>query len=369
MAGFRRLPSGKWQASVRLPDGRRVTKSSVLRGVVRDWANDVEARLARGEIRDPRLGRVTVGQWLNSWLAARVVEPETAAADAATWRRIRDTFGSRPLVAVTRLEIQTWVRRMEADQVGRGAIQRAYNRLRAAFNAAVDEGILVASPCRRITLPAAPIALPRWYTPDEVWAIVDQLNEPHATMALLMCWSGLRWGEAAGLRTEDVDWLRRRVKVVGAMTQGGRWKEYPKSKRSRREVPVPAWLLERMSGLVGPGRELMFTSRQGDRPLLGRNWRRSWDLAIGKAGGRRESPHVCRHSAASWLVQGGVDLYRVQELLGHESFSTTQRYSHLRKGAHDQVEGVWENMPTHLRRTPSPIMDVSAGQGVVRPSS
>jgi len=51
-----------------------------------------------------------------------------------------------------------------------------------------------------------------------------------------------------------------------------------------------------------------------------------------------------RHTAASWLVMDGVDLYRVQALLGHESFATTQRYAHLAPEAHDKVRESWRRM-------------------------
>lgn len=60
-----------------------------------------------------------------------------------------------------------------------------------------------------------------------------------------------------------------------------------------------------------------------------------------------------RHTAASWLVQAGVDLYRVQALLGHESFKTTQRYAHLAPDSFDKVIDAWGDM--------SPDGDDSAG--------
>ncbi|MFE0151804.1 tyrosine-type recombinase/integrase [Nonomuraea sp. NPDC059007] len=65
----------------------------------------------------------------------------------------------------------------------------------------------------------------------------------------------------------------------------------------------------------------------------------------------RWSPHVMRHTAASWLVQAGVSLYQVQVLLGHEDPRTTQRYVHLAPGAHDAVRGAWAARNDHAPGT------------------
>lgn len=349
MASYRRLPSGKWQATVLLPTGRRVTRSAPLKGTVQAWAVEEERKIRRGEWIDPRVARLTVADWLELWSAARVVEPETARGDRACLARIRATFGTKPLGGVTRIAVQGWVRQMQVEGVGPSAIRRTYNLLATCFRAAVDEELLAKSPCRRITLPATPETIPPWYTPAQVDAIVAELAEPHATMTLAMCWLGLRWGECAGLRAQDVDWLRRRVRVVGAMRQDGTWKEYPKSAKSRRELPAPAWLLERMS-IGAPLEGLLFTTPRQARPLSGSNWRKVWDAAVGRAKVPRYTPHACRHTAATWLVQGGASLYDVQEFLGHEDPSTTQKYAHHGPDAFGRVERIWLTIP-HPTRT------------------
>lgn len=358
MASFRKLPSGKQQATVRLPSGKRVTRSDPLKRVVIAWARDEEARIARGEWRDPRAGRMNYEEWRDRFLAARVVEQETARHDKSLLsNHVDPQWTGWRLPAITRMEVGAWVKRMQSDGIGAHAIRGAYNLLSAMMNSAVDEGVLIETPCRRIDLPAAPVKLPEWFTHEQVEAICEHLPPRHAAAARLMRWCGLRWGEAAGLRVGQVAFLRRRLIVAGVLTQSGRWKSYPKTSKSRREVSVPAHVLEELAPLMeGKGNdELVFLTERpyrGEfRPWSGANWRVVWYEAVEKARVPAYSPHALRHTAASLLVQDGVPLYDVQRLLGHESFAVTQRYAHLAPDAHGAIEASWARQMSHQRRT------------------
>lgn len=161
---------------------------------------------------------------------------------------------------------------------------------------------------------------------------------------------GLRWEELAGLHGHRVDWLRQQLEVVDVMTRQG-LREWPKSRKSHRVVPVPAAVLEGMSALMR-GRDrngLVFTAPDGG-PVHYANFRnRVWYPAVAAAGIRRFPPRVMRHTAASWLVQDGVPLYDVQALLGHESFTTTQRYAHLAPDANQKVIESWSRRAEAVR--------------------
>jgi integrase len=137
-------------------------------------------------------------------------------------------------------------------------------------------------------------------------------------------------------------------------------------------VPVPARILEGMSVLMTgrPRDALVFTAPEGGPVSDGHFRNRVWYPAAAaarlcgnpapKQGGkfregactpqacddprhkiRRFAPRIMRHTAASWLVQDGVPLYDVQALLGHEDYSTTERYAHLAPGAHGKVLESW----------------------------
>lgn len=368
MAYLRKLPSGKWQATYRGADGRKHTKTDPLKKVVKDWAAEEETKVAQGRWRDPRQGRQTVGAWAGKWMAARVVEDSTRRTDVSTMKlHILPHWSDWKMFVITSLDVQAWIRRLQKDGVGPSAVQRAYNLFKSMMGDAVTAGVLAETPCRDIDRPATPPKLPAWFTRDEVDRIraeLDRRHRGHSVMVELMCMVGLRWGEAAAVTGgpgdwgNPIDWLRGRVRVIGVLDQGGRWKEYPKTTKSRGEVPLPPHVLE-LCGPLLEGRapqSLLFRSPRSGSPLIASNWRTVWYRAIDRINAGklppvpRLDPHDCRHTAASWLVQDGVPLYEVQALLRHESIATTQRYAHLAPDAHARVEDSWRRVMAHQRR-------------------
>ncbi len=145
-----------------------------------------------------------------------------------------------------------------------------------------------------------------------------------------------------GLHGHRVDWLRGRIEVVDVMTRRG-LRQWPKLKRSHRVVPLSPGLLEAMSVLMsGRPRDALVFTAPGGGPIDDGHFRtRVWYPVITAAGVRRFPQRIMRHTAASWLVQDGVPLYDVQALLGHEDYSTTLRYGHLRPGEHGKVIESW----------------------------
>jgi integrase len=387
MASFRQLPSGLWQATVRLPSGRRITETAKLKSVIKAWAVKQEAEINAGHKVNPRAGRMTVGEWKERWWAARVVEEETRRGDDGCLRNhILPQWEEWRMGDIGRLDVQSWVRAMERAGVGRSVLRRAYNLFATMMgDAALEEGgPIPVSPCQRIALPTTDPKPPAWFTRGQVDAIVAELPAGHAAMAELMVYTGLRWGEAAavaGAHRDDetgnpVDWLRGRILVRGTVTQKGRWKPYAKNSSSRGEVPVPKWVLDLLSPLlVGRARDAwVFTARRRSpgktEPglLSGANWRIVWYEAIDAANAKiaeenrklpkaerkdpipRHDPHDCRHTAASWLVQDGVPLYDVKALLRHSSIQTTQRYAHLQPDKHERIEDTWSKINAHQER-------------------
>ncbi len=136
---------------------------------------------------------------------------------------------------------------------------------------------------------------------------------------------GLRVAELAALDPEHVDLARRRVRVRG---KGNKEREVPLGDPAAEAVE--AYLREGLPGLPrGDGEASLFVNRRGKRVSprdvrgLVEQYRR---VALS---GRQVSPHTLRHSFATHLLEGGADIRVVQELLGHASLATTQRYTHV----------------------------------------
>lgn len=356
MPYFRKLPSGKWQATVRTLDGRKITRTDSLKKVVSDWAKEAEADIARGRWQDPRTTSMTIEQWWEKYSAAKRVEAETRRADQSSWRlHIAPELANKELNSLRPIDIETWVTRRVADGVGPSAIRRALNLLKALLESATDNQIVPSNVARKVKPPPEKEPAVDWFTADEIDAITSEMLgrgwESMAVMTLVMVWTGLRWGEAAALNLEDIDFQRETIEVSHTLTQSGKDKPYPKTDSSADEVSCPPHVLASIRTYVGDrGSGRLFTTRRQAKNLSGGNWRKDWDSVLASAGVRARHPHVCRHTCASWLVQSGVPLYNVSKQLRHASIVTTQRYAHLAPLVHDPVRLAWESL-AHTRRT------------------
>jgi len=344
MAHVRKQPNGKWQGIARHPAGRDHTRIFALKKHALLWAEETEREWRRDRNHDPRAGEITVAEWVTLWQRARVVEDATAAKNVSHLRNhVLPQWGSWPVNSIDRLDVGAWVKQMQQAGTGPATIEAVVRLFSAVMHGAMEVGRIPANPVARQRVPKPPVGAPRYFTREEAAALVAVLPEPWSVACDLDMHVGLRLGELLGLKAGAVDWERGQLHVAGVMTRTG-WRPYAKSKRSHRTVPIPGHLMDGLAPFV-VGRQadgLVFTAPEGG-PMSDVNFRnRVWFPAIVRAGVGRETPHVMRHTAASWLVMAGVDLYRVQALLGHESFVTTQRYAHLAPDASDAIRAAWE---------------------------
>jgi integrase len=352
---IRELPSGRFQARYRDRAGRRHTASFDTLTAAKAWKADRESEIRRGVHMDPQGGRMLLSDWHDQWWDARVVEPTTRSADASRLRRhILPAFGHERLGQITRLQVQAWVRRLEKDGLSPISVTSCYHLLARMLTDARREGLIPVSPAADIDLPTVPPGREVFLTQDQVAAVVAASVEPYASLWHSLAYTGLRWGEMAGLRVEALDMLRGRLRVDGTMTKFGP-KAYPKGK-ARRTVPMPDHLVEVLAAHLArfPSKGLVFS--HGGSPLVHETARQHLMRALLVAGPVGAHIHDLRHSYASWLVQSGVPLARVQQLLGHASITTTMKYSHL---APDGDYGVLETLTLPRSRVPARSVSIT----------
>lgn len=337
MAAYRRLPSGKWQATVRLPDGRRRTRTDPLKGVVRAWAEDLETDIRRKKFTDPKAGEITVAEWHERWLRLKVLELATARKYASHWRtHVAPRWGGVRLSAVEAIDVEEWVADMRRDDVGATTLVQSVRLLRQLMVDAVRHNRLAVDPTGGVRLPKIPKHVDRFLTLEEFDALTEQLEPRDEALVTLMAFCGLRWEEAAGLHAHRVELDRSRLLVVEVLQRDGSIKAYPKSNAGQRYVPVgerPARLLVEQlpgSGRVFPG--LDYT-----------NWRRRVFVPAVENSGLLPplpTPHDLRHTFGSWLADGGMPVHDIAALMGHSTLRATERYVHSGGGRFDRALSV-----------------------------
>ncbi|MPQ99678.1 tyrosine-type recombinase/integrase [Modestobacter sp. I12A-02628] len=349
MAYIRKLPSGKWQATVRHPSGRKVTKTDVLKRVVTAWAAETEVAFRHGEIRSERGRQTTVAQWHEQWAPARTVARTTEYQQVLRLRRtVLPYWGSWPLRSIGRIDVQAWVKSLQSAGTGAHAVQSAYMVFAKLMADAVLEGLLPTTPCQKIELPKAELPAPRWLSREEYQRLLLAFDgQPHGerwrALVAVACHSGLRSGELAGLDVGAVDFERGLIRVGQVTTPFG-LRPYPKTDLSRRSVPVHPDALALLWPLVAdrPADAPAFPAPRGGRIEQSNYSRYVWRPALQRAGIEHVRPYVTRHTFASWLVQDGVPLWDIAQALGHSSTAMVSRYAFLAPDAHANIRAAWE---------------------------
>ncbi|MEW6052772.1 MAG: tyrosine recombinase XerC [Nitrospirota bacterium] len=224
------------------------------------------------------------------------------------------------------------VRGFVADQIRKGlsrtTVSRRLSSIRSFYKFLYREGYIFANPAKMVSNPRIPRMLPRFLSVDDVFALIEKPEgigfmpaRDRAILELLYS-SGLRVSELARLSTDDVNIKEAMIKVKG---KGKKERILPVG--SKALDAVKSYMVERI--LLKEKDKALFLNRMGTR-LTDRGVRRIVvKYARAALINGRIGPHTLRHSFASHLLQGGADLRVIQELLGHASLSTTQKYTHL----------------------------------------
>lgn len=233
---------------------------------------------------------------------------------------------------VDALAVRSWLASLRADGLARTSIVRRLSALRTFFGFLEREGLVDGNPARGVATPRTERNLPVTLSVAEAAAVVEapppdtELGIRDRALLELLYATGLRVSELVGLSLPDVDLPGRQVRTIG---KGRRERIIPFGEKAAEALA--AWLPARLALLAGRRArgEPLFLNARGGR-LTDRSVRRVLLSALSAAEvPRHASPHALRHSFATHLLAAGADLRTIQELLGHASLATTQRYTHL----------------------------------------
>ena len=338
------------------PDGRRL-RSKAEAKAARDAARD---RANRGAT--VAATKITVREYLEAWQAglAGQVRQSTALSYRTHVRvHIAPALGQARLQELTAGQVKGFYADLLAKGLAPNTVRRVAATLHRALRDAVDEGYLLHNPADKARPPSAAADAPRdmqVWTPAELRAFLGHVRgERHYALWRLLAMTGMRRGEALGLRWGDIDMAARRVSVsrtlvtVGYEVSEGR----PKTARGRRVIDLDEATVDALREQAARQlddhkacRELwtdtgyVFTREDG-QPLHPDFVSRTFEALVAGAALKRIRLHDLRHTHASHLLAAGVPAKVVSERLGHSTVAfTMQVYQHTLPGQGEQAASV-----------------------------
>jgi len=342
---LRKLPSGRWQASLVGPSGQRQsaphtfkTKTDADR-----WLASAELDISRGTWIDDGAAHVTFGDFSRQWLEDNNrIGPRWRETCERNLRIHLTDLEALPLKELKPATVRGWHARALRGPGGNTSIAQSYRFLRAVLNTAVRDGLIAKNPC---VIPGAgtPRAQRRKVaSPEQVAALVDAIPAPYRAAVLLAAWGGLRRGEILALRREDLDLVAGTVTVYRTQTEllstRQRFDSRPKSDAGFRTVALPPHVLstlrEHLALYAGPSR--IFVSSTGG-PMHGDTLRQAFARARDRIGMDDFRFHDLRHTGQTLAAATGATLADLMKRLGHSSPAAAMRYLHTVNGRDEAI--------------------------------
>jgi integrase len=324
--------TGRWLrlGTVRLQEARRLR-------------DEFAFKLNSGQI-PPRTRRLTVREVQAEWFAeldeleaAAELRPRTVTSYKDGIRlHFIPTFGSRQFASLTADDLVGWHERQRRSGAAEWSIRARWMGVRGLFGYAARTGLIASNPCDllvRRERPKPGRAKHRYLTTDEIRALLGGASGHGPTVVALLLFSGLRASEALGLTWGDIDFVEQVIRVRHQMSRQGKLVPV-KSAASRRDVILMDELAQtlrkrRVAARFSHDEDLVLGNGVG-RTLSYRSMLRVFSRAADAAGLSDVTPHTCRHTFASILIDQGRSVEFVSDQLGHASTKTTwDIYVHL----------------------------------------
>ncbi|MFA9444736.1 site-specific tyrosine recombinase XerD [Egicoccus sp. AB-alg6-2] len=261
--------------------------------------------------------------------------------DARDLARTCTGWGLRHPGEVELLTLRRYLATSSERGYARSTIARRASVVRSLFALLKRRDVIAVDPASLLASPKQGRHLPRVLRTDEVDRLLDA-PDPGTPVGLrdralleLLYASGARVGEACGLDVGAVDLPQAQVRLYG---KGDK----------ERIAPIGEPAVDALRAYLATARPALAGERAEDALLLNgrggrlgtRDARSAVERAATAAGVGHVTPHTLRHSFATHLLESGADIRVVQELLGHASLATTQRYTHLSRGRLREVHAM-----------------------------
>jgi len=333
----------RWRARYRVPDGLVRSRSFATKVSAQRWLTDQQSKIDQAAWVTPELGRIPWADYSEQLQAGRMhLAARTVETDRRCHERVKELIGEVELIRLT----PDLIRRLTAELGGRYApetVARTMRWVRLTLNQAVRDRRIASSPADGVRLPRGRATRMRLLDENEAAALTAALPARYGSLVIVAAYTGLRWGELAGLRVSDLDLPRRRLTVRSTLVEATAQEPQlgpPKSKASARTITLPRFVAETLAQHLRtypPVDDMVWTTEQGAllrRGSFGRVWRK----AVAESVGPPCRVHDLRHTHAAWLIADGEHPKAIQTRLGHGSIAVTMdRYGHLMDGLDDQI--------------------------------
>ncbi|MDO8826803.1 tyrosine-type recombinase/integrase [Methylophaga sp.] len=345
------------------PDGRRLRYTmgnypALSVSTARKIAEQLYAQVKLG--RDPQREKQTarevkpvpkLGDFINDTYLPWFTSHHKAPKAKLPFNQFKHLFSKR-LDKVTGWDVESWRSKRHKDGLSASTSNRYIGTLKAMFNRAVEWEVIEQNPITKVKKQKSDSrAIVRYLTPEEETRLRASLRSRDRRLAefnpfyaggrfvilkanlggfpdhihpmiLLLMNTGMRRGEMFNLRWQDVDFVNKRITVMGNTSKTGQTRYIPLNVEALNVLQLWQKQTERHSGFV-------FIGKNGQRFT---NIDKAWKVLLRDAKINDFRLHDLRHHFASRLVSAGIDLNSVRELLGHSDIKMTLRYAHLAPG-------------------------------------
>lgn len=233
---------------------------------------------------------------------------------------------------VTKKNLESFIQQLAEFDIGARTQARLLSSIKAFYKYLLLEDLLTHNPAALLETPKLPRKLPEFLSIEEIDRILNQIDmskaEGHRNKAMLevLYSCGLRVSELTDLRISDLFFDEELIRVTG---KGNKERLVPINTHAIKLVRIYREEIRVHQEIVKGYEDFLFLNRRGKKLTRAMIFTLVKNL-VHKAGIQKNvSPHTFRHSFATHLVEGGADLRAVQEMLGHESITTTEIYTHL----------------------------------------
>ncbi|WP_212925035.1 tyrosine recombinase XerC [Oceanobacillus sp. J11TS1] len=255
--------------------------------------------------------------------------------DLETFEAFMNRENVNGLKDVSYREVRVFLTKLYNDALSRRSVSRKISSLRSFYRFLEREKMVVENPFTQLTLPKAEKPVPSFLYKEELeklFSVSDvstDLGQRDQALLEILYGTGIRVSECQQLRVKDIDFSIGTIFVTGK----GRKERYVPF-GSFAEAALQKYLLDGRKNLLNKSHnvtENVFLNARGN-PITTRGIRTILNKIVEKASlNIQVHPHKLRHTFATHMLNEGADLRSVQELLGHESLSSTQIYTHVSK--------------------------------------